>query len=391
MSINITCSGCDSSFNIQDRFAWKKWKCPKCWSIIHIPNTEDIIEIVEDTDMNGVENETQTNYNRIIKPKYFPLLLFLSVWLFYSIIVVSVSFTWLFILLIMSAWIIGYSIFLISLMLAIYTIYIRYVVATKEFEKTEYRFFKDRIEYYDWFLVKRKKTILIANITDVSETQGVIEKKFGLGTIMLSTAWSHWYEIIMSNIDNPDEVYSFVKKVISNKPKIKNKNEYQCAKTIKPKQNIDRKLLKVITPKIIKSLVFLDAIHSAIYTVIGISFLLIYFISFETLISFKMTYVWIIGILIPIFFIIQKKEMNNTRYEFYSDRIQYYNGFLAKNKTSVKLENITDVWLKQSLLERTFWLWTIQISTAWSHGYEVSMNNLEHPDRIYKFLDEMIS
>lgn len=37
MSIKITCSWCNASYDLKDDLAGKKWKCPNCWNIIEIP------------------------------------------------------------------------------------------------------------------------------------------------------------------------------------------------------------------------------------------------------------------------------------------------------------------------------------------------------------------
>jgi len=60
MSIKVICSGCNANFEFKDELAWKKWKCPNCWTIIEIPNLEN------STNNNKTENQTiKTNENSI--------------------------------------------------------------------------------------------------------------------------------------------------------------------------------------------------------------------------------------------------------------------------------------------------------------------------------------
>lgn len=85
------------------------------------------------------------------------------------------------------------------------------------YEEVEYRFYKDRIEYVDGFLVKNKKMIKYENIIDISQTRGVLfDRLFNLGTIQISTAGTSIITgLYMYYIENPDYVYDWIVKVTS--------------------------------------------------------------------------------------------------------------------------------------------------------------------------------
>lgn len=71
------------------------------------------------------------------------------------------------------------------------------------------------MEYYDWFIVKNRKTIKFSRITDIWQKRGIIERIFWLGTVGISTAGATWYEIFMSYLDNLDGVYDWLDNIVS--------------------------------------------------------------------------------------------------------------------------------------------------------------------------------
>jgi membrane protein YdbS with pleckstrin-like domain len=57
----------------------------------------------------------------------------------------------------------------------------------RTYAKTEYRFYRDRLEYAEGFWTAENKTISYNSVTEASLRRGVIQQKFGLGTIYLAT------------------------------------------------------------------------------------------------------------------------------------------------------------------------------------------------------------
>lgn len=49
MSIKITCPNCNSVSNVKEEYIWKKWKCPKCWTIIEIKDNSKIENTTKET------------------------------------------------------------------------------------------------------------------------------------------------------------------------------------------------------------------------------------------------------------------------------------------------------------------------------------------------------
>lgn len=65
--------------------------------------------------------------------------------------------------------------------------------------------------------MKNRKTIHYNKITNISQTKGVIENMFGLGTIYIDTAGSspQGHELSMSYLKNSNEIYDWISKITS--------------------------------------------------------------------------------------------------------------------------------------------------------------------------------
>ena len=90
--------------------------------------------------------------------------------------------------------------------------------ARRSTEQTEYRFFRHKLEYYEGFFNVEQKSIALADVTEVSLTKGVLQSKYGLGTVVLANRASlgtgRRPGIRLANIENPDEVYRNVKQLV---------------------------------------------------------------------------------------------------------------------------------------------------------------------------------
>ncbi|RME11050.1 MAG: PH domain-containing protein [Ardenticatenia bacterium] len=83
---------------------------------------------------------------------------------------------------------------------------------------TEYRFYRDRLEFEEGFWTIERKMIPYDRITEITFKQGVIQRRYGLGTIELLTAGTatrpQQSGIELRDIPNPNEVYEQVKALI---------------------------------------------------------------------------------------------------------------------------------------------------------------------------------
>ena len=95
-----------------------------------------------------------------------------------------------------------------------------YGVQKMTYMKTEYRFYRDRLEYTEGFWTIENKTIRYDRITEMTMRQGVLQKACNMGTIFLSTpATGHELGKAASGIDvkdieSPENVYAAIQKLI---------------------------------------------------------------------------------------------------------------------------------------------------------------------------------
>jgi membrane protein YdbS with pleckstrin-like domain len=98
--------------------------------------------------------------------------------------------------------------------------FIAYYSKKKTYAKTEYKFYPDRLEYAEGFWTAENKTIKYKNITETNLRKGIIQKKYGLGTIILSTPATGIQQgrarsgIRISDIENTEEIYNKVQSLI---------------------------------------------------------------------------------------------------------------------------------------------------------------------------------
>jgi len=98
--------------------------------------------------------------------------------------------------------------------------FLAYFTKKKTYTKTEYLFYADRLEYAEGFWTAENKTIKYKNITEANLRKGIIQKKYGLGTIILSTPATGIQQgrarsgIRISDIEHADEIYNKVLELI---------------------------------------------------------------------------------------------------------------------------------------------------------------------------------
>jgi hypothetical protein len=97
-----------------------------------------------------------------------------------------------------------------------------YFAGKRTVDKTEYRFYADRLEYAEGFWTAEQKSIKYCDVKEVSFRQGVVQRKYGLGTLHLSTASASalsssnrtFSGILLQNIPNAEEIYQKAREFI---------------------------------------------------------------------------------------------------------------------------------------------------------------------------------
>lgn len=95
-----------------------------------------------------------------------------------------------------------------------------YTAKKRTYAQTEYRFFRNRLEYAEGFWTAENKTIKYAKVTETAMRRGIIQRKYGLGTIFLATPATGFQRgratsgIRIRDVEEPEKVYEAVEKLI---------------------------------------------------------------------------------------------------------------------------------------------------------------------------------
>ncbi|MGR5287127.1 PH domain-containing protein [Vibrio maritimus] len=100
------------------------------------------------------------------------------------------------------------STFIFALIAAVGLIY---YPSQNAYKKKEFKFYHDGLEYTDGFWNFESKVIKYKNVTNLSFTQGVLQKKHDLGTISIATSSGYTY---LPDVKHPDAVYRTVQELI---------------------------------------------------------------------------------------------------------------------------------------------------------------------------------
>lgn len=98
--------------------------------------------------------------------------------------------------------------------------WLTYTAKKRTYGKTEYKFYRDRLEYAEGFWTAENKTVKYDKITETSMRRGIIQKKYGLGSIYLATPATGFSQgratsgIRITDIENPEQVYEKVQELI---------------------------------------------------------------------------------------------------------------------------------------------------------------------------------
>ena len=88
----------------------------------------------------------------------------------------------------------------------------------KTYAATTYRVFPHKLDYYEGFFTVEEKTVPLERVTEVNLRKGPLQRKHGLGTVVLSTpATSNRRAtagIRLNDVLEPDAVYAQVKELV---------------------------------------------------------------------------------------------------------------------------------------------------------------------------------
>lgn len=107
------------------------------------------------------------------------------------------------------------TVFLSLFVVLVIVLIIRAFINKKQYENCTYDFYKTKVVYKDRYINLAEKEVKYKYIREVVMVQGVIQKMFKLGSIILYTsAESAANGIYVSNIENVEETYKKIKEII---------------------------------------------------------------------------------------------------------------------------------------------------------------------------------
>ncbi len=81
----------------------------------------------------------------------------------------------------------------------------------------EYRFYNNEVEVYEGFINITQNNTSYDRVTDISYSQPITQRIFGTGTVKLNTAGSGYHEIKISYVDNPQQEYKTLKRIVGDR------------------------------------------------------------------------------------------------------------------------------------------------------------------------------
>jgi membrane protein YdbS with pleckstrin-like domain len=95
-------------------------------------------------------------------------------------------------------------------------------------------------------------------------------------------------------------------------------------------------------------------------------------------------------------FLTKQKTYAKTTYNFFEDKLDYFEGFFTTEEKTIDYKNITEVNLRKSVFQKMYGLGTIILSTpatGYAHGRArsgIHIRDIPHPDRVYQQVKALI-
>lgn len=102
-----------------------------------------------------------------------------------------------------------------------------YFLSAGNYKKTEYRFYKNRLEYMDGFINMQQRSIEYKNVTSVSIRKGFFQRMYNVGSLLLITPSMGFIStsgmgagglagvIVLVNIEEPEKVYQYIQGILN--------------------------------------------------------------------------------------------------------------------------------------------------------------------------------
>lgn len=90
------------------------------------------------------------------------------------------------------------------------------LLSVGELKNTEYRIYPNHVESQDSFINRQNQSLKYKDVTDIQVKRPLLQRLFGCGTIMLSTAGKGGSGLKLYYVENPDFVYEELSDIVSN-------------------------------------------------------------------------------------------------------------------------------------------------------------------------------
>lgn len=224
--------------------------------------------------------------------------------------------------------------------------------------------------------------LTIKNITNVRKVLPFLQHFFyRTGNIVIDSAGSSGSQITMQALDDPDKVFSKVKKLMHDKG-------FSMS---------GEKLLLERSPDSLAVLLQVGGL----FIIGGFFFFLSFIAPILAVVAgfiFQSTFYMVLGFLLLIIlliiylvsFYINYSELKQRVYRVYNDMITYYEGFLTKVEAVVPMENLSDTSLKQTFIDKILDLSDVTVSSQGT-GQEIHFKNIKDGRSMSRVIDEASS
>ncbi len=255
-----------------------------------------------------------------------------------------------------------------------------------------------KLIYKSKFISEIKLLIPIKEIVNMDyNVSFFLDKIFNTGSINIYTSGSSFIDLKLEGISNVEDTYNLLnsyiklgksKKIDKNEGFVLDKND-----TFNQNLNLESYLIKRIKPDLKKGLLYIFVINLFFFFFSFIFLALIlmdhhFLIKNIVVVLFLIIILFLIPLLVSLY--IQKRNLKKIYYDFYKDKLEFYDGFFNLKKSTISYNRITNIFYKQDFIERTLNIYTIYINTAGSAFSEITIKYVKNGDEIAKFLKEVI-
>lgn len=240
---------------------------------------------------------------------------------------------------------------------------------------TKYKISENYVSRETTFLNEVKVDIPIKQITNIDYTiDWFWDKIFKTGSIIVYTSGSMSADMYFKGINSVIEIYDDIKlRVDSFRKDIIGQKGTKLIKTVKPNVAI------AVLFSTVGSIGLLGTISIYAMSILG---------------SLLLNYLGIIILIIIVFLLIiaifSAMVYKKKQYDFYADKLEYFDGFLTFHKVSVPLERITNIDLIRTLFDRIFGVSRIKVNTAGSSASEIYIKYVTDGEKIVSELKEVL-